>query len=1104
VQTDLRGVVVLAAVLGLWAGAVPARAGTLTVADGELTYQAAPGEANQVVLTRNAGGQIVLSDAGAPVTNLAVPTCLPSGGQFNCSAATIASVTVVTGDLADTVTLPQRIGKPAFVSGEGGSDTLSLAARTAPVNVTLADEGGDGESGEGADVRGFERVIGGQGADLLRGSQLSEQLYGAGGADVLDGGVGSEADVLSGGTPSGPDTATDTVSYEGHLTGVTQAIGGPGEDTLSDIHNLVGSSWRDVLTGDAGANRIDGHDDDDVLRGGTGADTLIGGAGADEARYDDAGRTQGVKVDLAGTGEDAALQAERIVGSPFDDALTGTPDDDELDGGGGADEIDGRDGRDILRGGAGDDRLLGGSRYEADQLDGGEGDDLLTYADRADGKGTHVTLGMDTTGLPEDGTAGFEHVVGTPYDDRLLGGAAAETLEGGGGDDQLDGFLGRDTIAGGAGFDTLANERKDTGVVQALDGSGEDAVADAVERLVGTRFPDHLRGTAADEVIEGGLGDDVLQGGAGHDMLVGGDGRDTASYAERVDGVVESFTGGEDALQEIESLEGGAGPDRLTGATGDETLIGGGGDDVLDGGLGDDELDGGPGRDLVTYAGRTGGVFAFLAADAGEDAITGVEGLVGGSGDDVLVGGDGGDDLDGGPGKDVLDGGPGDDVLAGGASAEADVVEGGTGKDRLSYADRVGEQGVIARLAGGAGEDAITGVEELVGTAQADVLAGDAGANLIDGGAGGDFIDGGLGGDVIEGGSNGGKDVVTYANHPAGVTQAITGAGEDQLSGIEVLMGSEHADHLTGDERVNEISGNGGDDLLDGGAGSEHDLLFGGGGIDTVTFAAHATSVVQALGGSGEETLDGVENLIGGTGADHLTGDGGANVLTGGAGDDELTGAGGPDSLSGEAGDDVLGARDGAPDAVACGAGADSVEADGPTVDTVAGNCETVSLPEPDPEPEPEPEPAATPTPTPEPEPAASPVSTPEPEPPAAAPAPLTGGEAAQPARPDRAAPRLAISRALIRLDGRGRLPLSLTCRGEPCAGEIRVTSGRTAVAGGAFVLAADRRTTVRMRVGRAGRALLRRGRPVPLLVRIVVRDRAGNVRRLTARLRTR
>ncbi len=52
--------------------------------------------------------------------------------------------------------------------------------------------------------------------------------------------------------------------------------GGRGTDTLTNIENIAGSSFSDVLTGDSGSN---------VLTGAGGADNLTGGLGADTFRF---------------------------------------------------------------------------------------------------------------------------------------------------------------------------------------------------------------------------------------------------------------------------------------------------------------------------------------------------------------------------------------------------------------------------------------------------------------------------------------------------------------------------------------------------------------------------------------------------------------------------------------------------------------------------------------------------------------------------------------------------------------------------------------------------------------------------------------------------
>lgn len=55
------------------------------------------------------------------------------------------------------------------------------------------------------------------------------------------------------------------------------------------LENIIGTSFRDVITGDddADGNIIDGGDKRDVISGNGGNDRLLGGAGNDKLRGDD-------------------------------------------------------------------------------------------------------------------------------------------------------------------------------------------------------------------------------------------------------------------------------------------------------------------------------------------------------------------------------------------------------------------------------------------------------------------------------------------------------------------------------------------------------------------------------------------------------------------------------------------------------------------------------------------------------------------------------------------------------------------------------------------------------------------------------------------------
>nr|WP_298103261.1 calcium-binding protein [uncultured Shinella sp.] len=94
--------------------------------------------------------------------------------------------------------------------------------------------------------------------------------------------------------------------------------------------------------------------------------------------------------------------------------------------------------------------------------------------------------------------------------------------------------------------------------------------------------------------------------------------------------------------------------------------------------------------------------------------------------------------------------------------------------------------------------------------------------------------------------------------------------------------------------------GLGGNDLLKGGAGA--DILDGGSGSDTATYAGSTAVKINlqtATASGGHATGDkfvSIENLIGSSYADTLTGNTGNNILNGGAGADKMAGGAGNDT----------------------------------------------------------------------------------------------------------------------------------------------------------------------------------------------------------------
>ena len=264
----------------------------------------------------------------------------------------------------------------------------------------------------------------------------------------------------------------------------------------------------------------------------------------------------------------------------------------------------------------------------------------------------------------------------------------------------------------------------------------------------------------------------------------------------------------------------------------------------------------------------------------------------------------------------ILDGGLGDDFLQG--TISDDIINGGAGNDTASFLNAFSggsSTGVtvdlnlqgVAQNTIAAGNDTLSGIENLVGSALNDILTGDGNDNVIEGGLGNDTLSGGAG-----------NDTASYAGATAGVTvslglqggaQNTVNAGTDTLNGFENLSGSAFNDSLTGDANVNTLTGGAGNDTLNPGANAAGavDLLDGGAGSDTASFAGlgavtatlnGASDGSASIGGNVVATLRSIENLTGGAFADTLTGDTNNNVIDGGAGDDTLLGGDGNDTVS--------------------------------------------------------------------------------------------------------------------------------------------------------------------------------------------------------------
>lgn len=369
---------------------------------------------------------------------------------------------------------------------------------------------------------------------------------------------------------------------------------------------------------------------------------------------------------------------------------------------------------------------------------------------------------------------------------HIVGTNASDGLQGTSGSDRIQGLEGADFLQGLEGGDTLL-------------GGGED---------------DGLNGGDGNDLLRGGDGSDTLHTSAGRDTLDGGssgsdlDHVDLYAYGRhlnpvRVDlrkGTARYSDGTVATLAHIESVRGTDGADVLLGGNAElEVFQGGGGNDTINGRSGFDLV-------IVDAQGAIVNLSrGFAKHDGQREVLIGIEGVVGGSGDDILIGNSS------------------DNLFQ--PSRGSDLVKGGGGRDEVDYStsfEHIPGVGIVANLKAGRVEnflddiDTLTGIEDVRGTVFDDDIRGDETSNRLRGDRGSDTLQAGDGRDHLEG--NDGQDV---------------------------LRGGEHNDTVEGGDSS---------DMLAGGTGN--DSLAGGAGNDTFVFRKHGGSDVVSDFGRGADRLN--------------------------------------------------------------------------------------------------------------------------------------------------------------------------------------------------------------------------------------------------------
>ncbi len=509
------------------------------------------------------------------------------------------------------------------------------------------------------------------------------------------------------------------------------------------------------------------------------------------------------------------------------------------------------------------------------------------------GSGNVYETGSAPTPSVSTGTSGNNNLVGGSGQDDLRGLAGNDTLRGNAGADKLEGDEGIDDLRGGTGSDTYVWSRGDgsdtitdegTSMIE-VDALHLTDVLPADVSLQRNYFSNNLviiiAGTGGAVIAVTDQFDEAASGGAGLESIQFSDGSTwTATEIDRNTQMQGTGTNSDDLIYAVsgdDSVKGREGNDWIDVGAGNDTLFLGPGADIGLGNTGDDSIKGGSGDDQI-------------AGGQGADTIRGEDD------DDTIWGDDGADSIYGDAGNDVLWGGAGNDTLRG--AGETDSLEGGTGDDWLY---------------GGLGNDTLSG------------------------GGGRDYLEGGAGADQLNGGE-GEEDRVMYNASSVGVVvdlAAGTGAQGDAQGDvyidIEQASGSEHNDHLSGNELDNVFVGKGGNDTLAGLGGNDRfwgqdgdDQINGGDGDDRM-FGQFGQDTLD--GGSGNDILyagEDNDHVVGGDGNDTLHGGDGDDVISLGEGDDSGTGGGGHDEVTGDGGDDRFWGNEGN-DTISGGAGNDLI-----------------------------------------------------------------------------------------------------------------------------------------------------------------------------------
>ena len=448
---------------------------------------------------------------------------------------------------------------------------------------------------------------------------------------------------------------------------------------------------------------------------------------------------------------DVDLSIGKAVGELLMAIFTGTSGNDTLIGGVDNDSISGLEGDDNLQGGAGNDTLNGGTDTNGD---------WVSYESALAGVNVNLMTGGASDGRGgTDVLSNIEHVVGTAFNDVLIGNLRRNFFRPGAGNDTVSGFDTSYSSDAVQYWDAASSVKIDLRAGTATGASIGNDVLISIEKADGSKFDDEIIlsdapgglawGDDGNDLLVAGARDSWLEGALGNDTLLGGASSwDTAAFnmgTTNLDGL--TLAGNASSGWTLNTGTVALASIQANTSTGYWSLT----DlrpttDPANPNLGMDQMIGveriallyrnSSGTTIYTYLGL-GGSLAEPTINFTSQSGTASPDVMGGSNyADMVSGGVGNDSLYGFGSDDTLRGGPGNDLLNGGeqrrlgwksgqyyATADydtadySDVTTGGIRLD-LSTMKVTGINGADV------GTDTLRGIEAVRGTRQADTVVG--------------------------------------------------------------------------------------------------------------------------------------------------------------------------------------------------------------------------------------------------------------------------------------------------------------------------------------------------------------------------------------------